>query len=275
MVEQAKKLGAEAFVYYSYPPSMTRQIYYKRQDLIKHKCADLGIKFVDVTVPDLTSYMVTKQYIENYDYTQFKEHGLIERKFIMSDVPKMVEKYGKNTAFFSTYCLMQAPLIDVVLDTGAIYPSSCHTQPFHAYPTGDLGGVIDLAIMDYCFETKNDFSICIENAITQIGARLEGKGDLSRLSTWPVFDSFMYASTAAEYAIKWINGEVPKEGVDVDVLKQLMEEYAGVEVYLTPFVDDGTHDYYERESEPTGETYENFLLMTMDYVTFEELGVKK
>ena len=70
---------------------------------------------------------------------------------------------------------------------------------------------------------------CVENYFAEIKAGLDGKGELDRLSSWPVLDDFMYASTAAEYAVKWINGEVPKEGVDVDVLRQIMEEYAGVE----------------------------------------------
>jgi hypothetical protein len=47
-----------------------------------------------------------------------------------------------------------------------------------------------------------------------------------------------YTLSAAEYAIKWINGEVPKEGIDVGVLKQIMEDYAGVEVFLTPYKDE-------------------------------------
>jgi hypothetical protein len=100
-------------------------------------------------------------------------------------------------------------------------------------------------------------------------AAIAEKNMLGRLSTWPVYDTFMYTYAASEYAIKWINGEVPKEGIDVAALKQLMEEYAGVQVNLTPFVDDGTHDYFKREGEPTGETYYNFLLMSMDYITFE------
>jgi predicted small lipoprotein YifL len=280
IAEQAKKLGAKTFVHYSYPLPYYEQSAAKKLDLIKAKCAELSIKFVDATVPDLTSDIVAKQYIPDYEYMGAIAYGLIEREFIFDDVSKMIEKYGKNTAFFSTGCVMQAPLIEAVLDTGAIYPSPCHPYPFHGYPVGEFGGVIDLASGEYFdlgysyLPYKDDFEKCIEIGIAKVRADLEGKGDLSRLSTWPVFDSFMYASTAAEYAIKWINGEVPKEGVDVAVLTQLMEEYAGVNVYLTPFVDDGTHDYYKREGKPTGETYNNFLLMRMDYVTFEELGAR-
>ena len=49
-----------------------------------------------------------------------------------------------------------------------------------------------------------------------------------------------------------------KEGVDVEVLKELMEDFADVEVHLSPYTD-----------EETGETYESFLLMLMDYIIFE------
>jgi hypothetical protein len=258
MAEQANKLGAETFVHYFYLPVMSSPRNIKRYDLLKNKCAELGLEFVNINTPE--------------DCTE---------QFILDDVPKMVEKYGVNTAFFSPSPSVQAQLIEAVLDAGAIYPSSCHPYPFYGYPSISFDYLMETARSEYFdlgYEDllyKDDFNKCIEIGIAKVRADLEGKGDLSRLSTWPVFDDFMYASTAAEYAIKWINGEVPKEGVDVAVLTQLMEEYAGVNVYLTPFVDDGTHDYYKREGKPTGETYENFLLMRMDYVTFEELGVKK
>ena len=263
ITEKAKKLGSETLVYYYFTPYTSDQFHAKKHELIKKKCTSLGIKFVDTNTlnPNATNPGNTASMIE-------------AEQFVLVDVPKKVIEYGKNTAFYSELCFLQTQLIEAVLDTGAIYPSPCCPYPFYRYPNNDWG-VMPLAEASY-FSTgnTNGFVNCLDNAIAQIKSGLEGKGDLSRLSTWPVFDTFMYASTAAEYAIKWINGEVPKDGVDVEVLTQLMEEYAGVNVYLTPFVDDGTHDYYERKSEPTGETYENFLLMRMDYVTFEELGVK-
>jgi hypothetical protein len=42
-----------------------------------------------------------------------------------------------------------------------------------------------------------------------------------------------------------------------------MEEYAGVEVFLTPYTDEYPYTEY-----PTGKTYDNVLMMRMGYVTF-------
>ncbi|HCX78922.1 MAG TPA: hypothetical protein DG577_05900, partial [Firmicutes bacterium] len=44
------------------------------------------------------------------------------QQFILEDVPRQIEQYGKDTAFFSTNCSMQEPLIRSVLEGGAIYP---------------------------------------------------------------------------------------------------------------------------------------------------------
>jgi len=96
-----------------------------------------------------------------------------------------------------------------------------------------------------------------EEILADIRVALANKNMQSRVSIWPVLDARMYNHVSFEYAIKWINGEVPKEGVDIVVLKELMEECAGVEVYLTLFLD-----------EDTGVTYSNILTILMDYVTF-------
>ena len=62
---------------------------------MRQTCEELGIEFVDATAPDPTG-----------------DAGLSgAQQFILEDVPKMVDKYGKDTAFFSTNCAMQIPLV--------------------------------------------------------------------------------------------------------------------------------------------------------------------
>ncbi len=88
-----KKLGAKTFVHYSFPRHMSQVLLSSRRELMKKKCAELGIEFVDATAPDPTG-----------------DSGLPgAQQFILEDVPKMVAKYGKDTAFFSTNCAMQIP----------------------------------------------------------------------------------------------------------------------------------------------------------------------
>ena len=93
---------------------------------------------------------------------------------------------------------------------------------------------------------------------------LAEKNMLGRISSWPAEDYSAMIRASAEYAIKWINGEVPKEGVDKEVLTQLITDYIGVQAYLTPYIDG-----YPYVDGGTGETFDNFLLMRMDYITIE------
>ncbi len=239
MVKQAQNLGAKTFVQCCFPRHMNLTIYQSIWDtLIPQECEKLGIKYEIAWHPDPAS-----------------DIGLAgAQQFAMEDISRLVEEYGKDTAFFSRDCTIQSAIIKAVLDAGAIYPSPCCPSPYHGFVE-----VVDIRYGELYYPIKRNKDI-----IAQTKAVLAVKGMLGRVSTWPVSDNYMYTAVGAEYAIKWINGEVPKEGIDVDVLKQLMEDYAGVSVYLTPYKDE-----YPYTDEGTGDTYDNFLMMTMDYITFE------
>ena len=91
-----------------------------------------------------------------------------------------------------------------------------------------------------------------QELIVRTRAALAENNMLGRLSTWPVKDYFMYTFVSAEYALMRISGEVSKKRIDVAVLKRLMEDYAGVEVFLNPYADKD----------------DNHLLMRMEYITY-------
>lgn len=123
IVSLAKEMGAETFVHYSFPRHMSMELLAQRRDIMKETCEELGLKYVEVDAPDPTG-----------------DAGISgAQQFMIEDVPRQVEKYGKDTAFFNTNCSMQEPpLIKAVLDAGAIYPEQCCPSPYHAYP-GALG----------------------------------------------------------------------------------------------------------------------------------------
>jgi predicted small lipoprotein YifL len=227
--EQAKAMGAKTFVHYSFPRHMSVVLLSARRDLMITKCEEIGLEFVDATAPDPTG-----------------DAGVPgAQQFILEDVPKMVEKYGKDTAFFSTNCSMQTPLIKATFDAGAIYPQPCCPSPYHGYPSA-LG-----------IESTGYTVDAMAQVISETAKKLKEGGVLGRFSTWPVPVAMMNTVAGAEYAVKWINGEVGDE-LDTAVLEGLMTEYAnGIKVKTTTYVE-GSSEY------PT------FRLIMMDFLTYGE-----
>lgn len=230
MVELAYEMGAKTFVHYSFPRHMAQIMLSGRRDLMMAKCEELGIQFVDATAPDPTGDSGTAG----------------AQQFILEDVPKMVAQYGKDTAFFSTNCAMQVPLIKACVEEGAMYPQPCCPSPYHGYPTA-LGLVA---------EGDSAAAITVEEIVAQTTAALEAAGVLGRFGTWPVPTSMMMTVAGTEYAIDWIDGEIT-DRLDVDALTTRMGEYAGRDCTVSPYVDEA------------GTSYDNYLLIMMDYLVYE------
>jgi len=224
--EQAAKMGAKVFVHYSFPRHMSQVLLSSRRDLMKVKCEELGIEFVDATAPDPTG-----------------DAGLAgAQQFILEDVPKMVEQYGKDTAFFSTNCAMQVPLVKACFKAGAIYPQPCCPSPYHGYPAA-LG-----------VEVPEDIVGGMQDVIDQTTKIITDAGLGGRFSTWPVPAAMMATIASTEYAIKWMNGETEGK-VDQKVLEQCMADYAGMSIALEPYTEGAT-------------TYDNYYLFLMDFLTY-------
>ncbi|MDD2494414.1 MAG: DUF3798 domain-containing protein [Tissierellia bacterium] len=225
---QAQKLGAKTLVHYSFPRHMSQVLLSARRELMRAKCEEIGIEFVDATAPDPTG-----------------DQGVTgAQQFILEDVPKKVQEYGKDTAFFSTNCAMQIPLIKAAVDEGAIYPQPCCPSPYHGYPTA-----LGIESGDYSEDS-------LQNVIDETTRILEEKGVLGRFSTWPVPVAMMSTVASTEYAIKWMDGEVGDE-LDLKVLEQCMADYAGVAVETSAYVEEGTE-------------YPNYRLIIMDFLTYGE-----
>jgi len=230
MVEQAAAQGAKVFVHYSFPRHMGQVMLSGRRDLIKAECAKLGIEFVDATAPDPTS-----------------DVGMAgAQQFILEDVPKMIAQYGKDTAFFSTNCGMQIPLIKATVEQGGIYPQPCCPSPFHGFPAA-----LGLEATD----VSN-----VQGTIDAINAKMTEYNMGGRTSTWPVPAAMMSTVASTEYAIQWINGKVAKEGIDDTALATCMKEYA------KGFAD---VDMDISNYEENGVTFANYKLFLMGYLTFE------
>jgi len=235
IVKQAKAQGATVFVHYSFPRHMSQVLLAGRRDKFREVCAAEGIQFVDATAPDPTG-----------------EGGLpATQQFILEDVPRMIARYGRDTAFFATNCGMQIPLIRRVMDGKAIYPEPCCPSPVHGFPSA-LG-----------LETPAGETDVINYMIRETRRVAAAEGMTGRLSTWPAPAAMAWSNGAAEYAIKWINGEVPKTGIDekvlVDCIRTYIKEFTGADVNID----------VENYTEPgTGITLDNYKLFIMGSMNF-------
>jgi len=192
------------------------------------KCKEIGLEFYDAQAPDPTSDVGVPG----------------AQQFILEDVPKLVKRFGKDTAFFSTNCAMQTPLIKATVDEGAIYPQPCCPSPYHGYPSA-LG-----------IESTGYTVDAMANVISETAKALKEKGVLGRFSTWPVPVAMMNTVASTEYIIEWINGNVGDE-LDVDVLEDKMSEYAELTVTSSPYTEEGLE-------------IPHFRLIIMDFLTYGE-----
>lgn len=228
---QAAAQGARTMIHYSFPRHMSYALIVARHENLKEYCAQNGIELVDVTAPDPTGDSGTTG----------------AQQFILEDVPRQVEKYGKDTVFFTTNCSMQEPLIRAVFEEGAIYTLQCCPSPFHAFPSAlniDMSG--HEADVDYMME--------------QLQAKVNEAGMQGRVSTWGVPCNMLFISAGVEYAKKVIEGETNGVVLDDALLRQTIAECAnefseGIEMTLSNHVENG-------------QTVENHYVVMADFVTF-------
>jgi len=252
IVAQAKAMGAKTFVHYSFPRHLSVPFISQRRDAMKAACEREGMMFVDLTATDPMS-----------------DVGIPgAQQFILEDVPKQVAQWGRDTAFFSTNCTVQIPLIIRVIEERAIYPEPCCPSPYHGFPTA-LG--IAHKIYDQRYMSINDYGDLVDmgrlrrpgEVLEEMRTVIKIKGAGGRLATWPSPGSTLFTVACTEYAIKWINGEVPKEkgNVDYAAFEQICEDYIyeiigerlGVEIHPL------SH---------SGRVYNNCLMLVMDSFVF-------
>jgi len=198
IVRLAKQLGAKKFLHYSFPRHMSMELLAKRRDIMKAECEKLGMEFIFVTAPD-----------------PMGESGIPgAQQFILEDVPRQVEKHGKDIALFSTNCGMQEPLIISALNTGAIFPEQCCPSPTHGYPAA-LG-------LEITEELKGN----IPGILKAINTAIVAKGGAGRFATWPVPTNYLLVEACVEIARDTIEGKMKLD--DTDAVKARLEAAAGV-----------------------------------------------
>lgn len=214
---QAKKQGAKTLIHYSFPRHMSYALIVARHENMKKYCEENGIEMVDVTAPDPTG-----------------DSGITgAQQFILEDVPRQIEKYGKDTVFFTTNCGMQEPLIRSVFENGAIYSLQCCPSPFHAFPAAlniDMAG------------HEADVTYMME----QLQAKVDEYDMGGRVSTWGVPCNMLFVNAGVEYAKKVLEGETNGAVLDEQVLRDTIQECA---------------EQYTPDAKMTDKVHHTFLLL--------------
>jgi hypothetical protein len=212
IIELSHRMGATTFLHYSFPRHMSQELIARRAQIMQATADELGMTFVFVNAPDPTG-----------------DQGLPgSQKFILEDVPRQIAQYGKDTAFFSTNCGMQEPLIRAVLEGGAIMPEQCCPSPTHGYP-----GALGIAIAE---EDAGDMA-AIRAAI---GERIAEAHQEGRMATWPVSVGMVTIEALTELAIRGVRGEVDVKSREP--LEAELEKSVGGEVVMVPL--DGQDNFY-------------------------------
>jgi hypothetical protein len=224
IIELADKMGATHFLHYSFPRHMSYELLAKRRDIFKAECEKRGIEFVFVNAPDPTG-----------------DAGIPgAQQFILEDVPRQVEKYGKNIALFSTNCAMQEPLIRSALNEGAIFPEQCCPSPYHAYPNA-LG-----------IEIPEDKAGDVDFILEAIEEKITEGGGAGRFATWKTPANMAIIRASVEYAMGVAKGEI--NGFDAAKAEELLAKEAG-NIQVKPF---------DKEKAP------NFLMFVGESIIFGE-----
>lgn len=221
LVEKSSQMGANTLVYYTLERYLKSPAYAQQLSLAEQTCADMGIVFVSII------------------FAENEESDM--PLFLQNDVSEKVLEYGKDTAFFLT-SNMQYILAEEVINCGGIYACPSFPSPFYSFM---YSSEID-------FGNYDDY----DYINTQIAQVLQEKNALGRFSNFNIDWEDLETNAAYEYSVKWLEGDVPKKGIDLIALQQIIEELSGTTATLR---------FYEEG----GETYENYVIYSLEpYIVY-------
>ena len=227
MVDELSDMGAKTFVHYSFPRHLAWQPTADRLQNMKDRCAELGLTLVETTTPDPMSDAGTSG----------------TQQFVLEDVPRSVDKYGVETAFFGTNTAQQEPMIKSVVETKSYFTYPSDPSPFVGFPSA-LG-----------IEVPDDKLYDTEYMMNAIKEKLAEADMTGHMGTWtaPVMTLFMTGSYA--YAEAFCEGKTDGEKLDTEMFKETLSEAAGADVDVENITDGGT-------------TYDNGFFIMCSYERF-------
>ena len=225
MIDRAKELGADTVVVYSFPRLMgyARCIY--QDKAARARCEELGMEYVYVAVPDPQS--------------DAGQAGL--QQACREDIPKQLEKYGPNTAFWDYNTYSSSAVIKTLVELGeGIYINSSQSSPFQGYPEAFNIDVPSEKRGDAAWMVEQLHDYCVEN------------GCSGRFSVRSFPTNCCCLNIAVQYGVHYLQGEVDGK-FDADMLKQCFAEVTNTpeeELSFSMFV-----------NPDNGEKYDNYCMI--------------
>jgi hypothetical protein len=213
IIAESAAMGAKSFVHYSFPRHMSQELLSRRRDIMRQAAAEKGMSFHFVTAPD-----------------PMAEGGLpATQQFVLEDQPRELKKLGPETAFFSTNCGMQEPLIKSVLMNGGYIAEQCCPSPTHGYP-GALGIAIPpdkVGDMDY-INAEN------KRVIAQAGRS-------GHFGTWPVPEAMVSIRAMTNLLVDAVDQKADYK--DPGTVQKYLEQEAGAKIEISKY-DPNTGNQY-------------------------------
>lgn len=228
IARKAHEMGAKTIIHYSFPTHLSKEVIAQRKDMMQKTSEELGMKWVEVITPDPQTGSGTAPMLQ----------------FLREDIPRQINKYGKDTNIFGTNCPMYDVIIDEALKLKFMVAEQCCPTPLQAYPT-----VMGLEISDadaWDFDKVNKM----------ISAKAAEANMTNRLGGWPMPVTIFMTQYAVELAKKMI--EDP--GFDYNSLQQLdqfAKESTGYNVKFSKF-----------KPSATGAELKNYNVMIMDSILY-------
>ena len=116
---KAKEMGAKTFIHYSFPTHLAMEEILNRKEAMEKTCKELGLEFIEIITPD----------------PQAGDGPAAMQQFLREDIPRQINKYGKDTNIFGTNCPMYDVIIDEAFKLKFIVAEQCCPTPTQAYPT--------------------------------------------------------------------------------------------------------------------------------------------
>ena len=245
---QAQALGATAMVYFynegqwDWDEETESSVFVRLEEsemhrLLREKSAEIGLGFIEVD-------------IENAIQCGSSYHMFTERV-----IPPLFQEYGKDIVLFGIWAdreLWRWWVEDFIYLP--MHPPGSWSDPHPMWIATELS-MFDDSLLDL---KENE----IPEIIEKIREVLEQRDLLGRIAGMPIPMDQLLPIAAVEYSMLRTQGEVPEDGIDVNVLQLIMIDIIADLTGLQ------NHGVSLRAFTQNGATYENYILVLVDHLIY-------